>query len=66
MFVIRKLKKDVYGFVFSTLVILGGITASLAIFFPVILPSANAFNEHLTIYNTTAEEYGLSVALYWD
>ncbi|KIA90802.1 cytochrome d ubiquinol oxidase subunit II [Kaistella jeonii] len=65
LFFIKKLKKDIYGFVFSTLVILGGITSSLASLFPVILPSINNVNESLTIYNTAAGEYGLSVALIW-
>ncbi|MFC6267353.1 cytochrome d ubiquinol oxidase subunit II [Frigoriflavimonas asaccharolytica] len=65
LFYIKKLKKDIYGFIFSTLIILGGITSSLASLFPVILPSINNVNESLTIYNTSAEEYGLSVALVW-
>ncbi|MBF8455906.1 cytochrome d ubiquinol oxidase subunit II [Kaistella sp. G5-32] len=65
LFYIKKLKKDLYGFVFSTLIILGGITSSLASLFPVILPSTNKVNENLTIYNTAAEKYGLSVALIW-
>ena len=65
LFFIKKLKKDVHAFLFSTLLILGGITASLASIFPVILPSTNTVNESLTIYNTAAPEYGLSVALNW-
>ena len=65
LFFIKKLKKDIYGFVLSTLLILGGITSSLASLFPVILPSINNVNEPLSIYNTSAPEYGLSVALNW-
>jgi len=65
LFFIKKLKKNIYGFIFSTLLILGGITSSLASLFPVILPSTNNINESLTIYNTSATEYGLSVALNW-
>ncbi|WP_158840323.1 cytochrome d ubiquinol oxidase subunit II [Polaribacter sp. L3A8] len=65
LFFIKKIKKDIYGFVFSTLLILGGITSSLASLFPVLLPSVNDINEPLTIYNTTTSEYGLSVALTW-
>ncbi|MDO5981460.1 cytochrome d ubiquinol oxidase subunit II [Flavivirga spongiicola] len=65
LFFIKKLKKDIYGFVFSTLLILGGIASSLASIFPAMLPSNNALNESLTIYNTAAPEYGLSVALNW-
>ncbi|QRM90637.1 cytochrome d ubiquinol oxidase subunit II [Lacinutrix sp. WUR7] len=65
LFFIKKFKKESQGFVFSTLLILGGITSSLASLFPVILPSINSVNPHLTIYNTAAENYGLSVALNW-
>jgi len=65
LFFIQKLKKEFAGFVFSSLVIVGGITSSLASMFPVILPSTNSVNESLTIYNTSAENYGLSVAVVW-
>ena len=65
LFFIKKLKKDSYGFTFSTLLITGGITSSLASLFPVILPSINNVNDSLTIYNTAASEYGLSVAFNW-
>ncbi|MDX1828611.1 MAG: cytochrome d ubiquinol oxidase subunit II [Lutibacter sp.] len=65
LFFIKKLKKDIYAFVFSTLVILGGITSSLASLFPVVLPSTNNINESLTIYNTATSNYGLSVAIGW-
>jgi len=65
LFFIKKLKKEIHGFILSTLVILGGITSSLASLFPVLLPSTNNTNEALTIYNTATSEYGLSVALVW-
>jgi len=65
LFFIKRFKKEVYGFIASTLVIVGGITSSLASLFPVILPSTHDQNESLTIYNTSASEYGLSVALGW-
>ncbi|OEK08823.1 cytochrome d ubiquinol oxidase subunit II [Flavivirga aquatica] len=65
LFFIKRLEKDIYSFILSTLLIIGGITASLASLFPVILPSTNNVNESLTIYNTAASEYGLSVALNW-
>ncbi len=61
----KKLKKDIYVFYASSLVILGGLTSSLASMFPVVLPSTNSINESLTIYNTSASNYGLSVALVW-
>ena len=60
-----KLKKDIHTFFASTLVILGGLTSSLASMFPVVLPSTNSINESLTIYNTAATNYGLSVAFVW-
>jgi len=65
LFFINKLKKDIHAFILSTLLIIGGITSSLASMFPIILPSTNTTNESLTIYNTAATEYGLSVALSW-
>lgn len=65
LFFIKKIKKDSYSFTLSTLLIIGGITSSLASLFPVILPSTNAVNESLTIYNTAADSYGLSVAFNW-
>ncbi|WP_299133945.1 cytochrome d ubiquinol oxidase subunit II [uncultured Tenacibaculum sp.] len=65
LFFIKKIKKDSHAFLCSTLLILGGITSSLASLFPVILPSVNDINEPLTIYNTATSEYGLSVAMTW-
>lgn len=65
LFFIKRFKKAMHAFLFSTLLILGGITSSLASLFPVILPSTNEINGSLTIYNTAASEYGLSVALTW-
>jgi len=65
LFFIKKIKKEMHAFLLSTLLILGGISSSLASMFPVLLPSTNEIHEHLTIYNTAASEYGLSVALIW-
>ena len=65
LFFIKKIKKDSHSFTLSTLLIIGGITSSLASLFPVILPSTNKIHESLTIYNTAAAEYGLSVAFIW-
>ncbi len=61
----KKFQKDIYGFILSTLIIIGGITSSLASIFPVVLPSTNTISPSLTIYNTAAGDYGLSVALGW-
>ncbi len=65
LFFTKKLKKEVYAFGLSTLLILGGITSTLASLFPVLLPSKNSINPDLTIYNMAADSYGLSVALSW-
>ncbi len=65
LFFIKRIKKDIYSLVLSSLLIIGGITSSLASLFPVILPSVNEVHEPLTIYNTSSSEYGLSVALNW-
>lgn len=65
LFFIHKFKKNNYGFLCSTLLIVGGISSSLASLFPVLLPSINHVNEPLSIYNTAASDYGLSVALGW-
>ncbi|NOR75272.1 MAG: cytochrome d ubiquinol oxidase subunit II [Draconibacterium sp.] len=65
LFFVKKYQKEIYGFIFSTFVIVGGISSSLASIFPVVLPSTNELNPSLTIYNTAASEYGLSVALVW-
>ena len=62
---IRTFKKEVFGLLASTLVILGGITTSLASMFPVILPSTNTINKSLTIFNTATEKEGLNAAFVW-
>ena len=54
-----------YAFICSSLLIVGGISSSLASMFPVILPSTNDINESLTIHNMATSEYGLSVAMGW-
>lgn len=59
------LKTDNLRFVSSTLVVIGGITSSLASIFPVVLPSTNSVNESLTIYNTNSGDYSMSVAMGW-
>lgn len=65
LFFTKKIKKEVYSFYFSSLLIFGGITSTLASMFPSILPSTNMVNDSLTIYNTATSQYGLSVALNW-
>ncbi len=65
LFFIKKLKKEIYGFICSTLIIIGGVSSTLATMFPVLLRSTNNINPSLTIYNTATSEYGMSVAIPW-
>ncbi len=65
LFGVQKFKKESTALLFSTLLIVGGITSSLASMFPVLLPATNTVNPSLDIYNTAASEYGLSVAMSW-
>ena len=65
LFFIKKIKKDTHAFLLSSLLIVGGITSTLASMFPVILPCTNTVHESLTIYNTSTTKYGLSVAFNW-
>ncbi len=62
---IKTFKKEVTGILFSTMMIVGGITASLASLFPVLLPSINKVNPDLTIYNTGTTDLGYSIAVVW-
>ena len=65
LFRVKAFKKDGYGFVFSSLFLLGGLTTTVASIFPKVLPSTNSINPDLTLYNVAAHEYGLSVGVYW-
>jgi len=65
LFFIKKMKNELAGFIYSSLVIVGGIATSVVSMFPVILPSTNTLNESLTIYNTSTSQYGFSIAIYW-
>lgn len=65
LFRIKSLKKDWTGFVFSSMFLFGGLTSTVASIFPKVLPSTNHVNPDLTLYNVAADEYGLSVGVYW-
>ncbi len=65
LILVKKHQNFSRNFIFSSLLIFGGIASSLASIFPVILPSTNNVNAPLTIYNTSTTNYGLSVALNW-
>jgi len=65
LFKIKSFKKDGYGFIFSSLFLFGGLTTTVSSIFPKVLPSTNDINPDLTLYNVAADEYGLSVGVYW-
>jgi cytochrome d ubiquinol oxidase subunit II len=60
-----RMKKDWQPIIFSSMFILGAFASTLAALFPVLLPSTNGITEDLTIYNASANEYGLKVGLIW-
>ena len=65
LFRIQKAVKDGYGFICSTLFLLGGFATTAAALFPDLLPSTNSINSSLTVYNSISGGYGLSVGLNW-
>jgi len=65
LFKVKTFQKDGKGFLFSSLFLIGGFASTAAAIFPKVLPSTNNVNPALTIYNVAAEEYGLSVGIYW-
>lgn len=65
LFNVKRLKKDGQGFLFSSLFLVGGLASTVASIFPNVLPSTNTINPSLTIYNVAADDYGLSVGVYW-
>lgn len=65
LFKVRSFQHDGAGFLFSSLFLLGGFTSTAASIFPNVLPSTNSVSPSLTIYNTAAGAYGLSVGVYW-
>ncbi|MFV8342680.1 cytochrome d ubiquinol oxidase subunit II [Flavobacterium sp. XS2P39] len=65
LFKVKTFHKDGLGFLFSSMFLVGGFAATTASIFPNVLPSTNTVNPSLTIYNTAAGEYGLSVGVYW-
>ncbi len=65
MFYFNKQHSDLKAFLSSTMFI-GGMLASTAFgLYPKVLPASTDPNLSLTIYNTSANEYGLSVGLVW-
>lgn len=65
LFLVPKFKKDGKGFLFSSLFLFGGFATTAASIFPNVLPSTNSVNPSLTLYNVAADDYGLSIGIYW-
>lgn len=65
LFKVKTFQKDGVGFLFSSLFLFGGLTSTVASIFPKVLPSTNNVNPDLTLYNTSAHDYGLSVGVNW-
>lgn len=65
LFNVKKFKKDGLGFLFSSLFLFGGLVSTVSSIFPKVLPSTNNVNPSLTLYNVAADEYGLTVGVYW-
>jgi len=65
LFKVKSFNKDGYGFLFSALFLFGGFSSTAASIFPKLLPCTNSVNPSLTIENTAAHEYGLSVGMGW-
>ena len=58
-------KKDFRGFICSTVYLVGMLGGAAFALYPNVLPSASDPKQNLTIYNTAAGSYGLSVGLVW-
>ncbi len=65
LFYIKSFKNHGKGFLFSSLFLFGGLASTFSSIFPKVLPSTNAVNPSLTLYNVAADEYGLSVGINW-
>lgn len=65
LFKVKTFTHDGAGFLCSSLFLLGGFAATVASIFPKVLPSTNTVNPSLTIYNVAADDYGLTVGVYW-
>ncbi|SFU29811.1 cytochrome d ubiquinol oxidase subunit II [Pustulibacterium marinum] len=65
LFRVQTFKKDITGFLCSSLFLFGGFASTAASIFPNLLPSTNDVNPSLTVYNVAAHEYGLGVGVIW-
>jgi cytochrome d ubiquinol oxidase subunit II len=58
-------KEDAKAFLSSTAFIIGMLSSTAFGLYPIVLPASTAPQNNLTIYNTAANTYGLSVGLVW-
>ena len=65
LFKVKSFKRDGLGFLFSSMFLLGGLASTVTSIFPNLLPSTNEVNPSLTLYNVAADQYGLTVGVYW-
>ncbi|RMH65682.1 MAG: cytochrome d ubiquinol oxidase subunit II [Calditrichaeota bacterium] len=65
MFRVPALKKDWQPFAVSSLFIISAFGSTAGALFPNLLPSRNNHFPSLTIYNASADAYGLEVGLIW-
>ncbi len=61
----NKMGNDKVAFIASSLFIAGTLGATAFCMYPVILPASTNPEWNLTIYNTAASKYGLSIGLLW-
>ncbi len=64
MFFVRSFENNSTGFILSSIILLAGVTTTLASIFPKVLPSTNSLNKSLTIFNTSKEN-PLSMTIGW-
>ena len=61
----KNFKKDSSAFIYSSIFIMGAFGSTVASLFPVLLPSSNSMSPSLTIFNSSASEYGLNAGIFW-
>ena len=65
LFFVHRFKSQKTGFIFSSTMIFSGISTTALSLFPVLLSSTNSVHPHLTIYNSSSNDYSLASSIYW-
>lgn len=63
--IFQKIGKELAAFISSSLFIAGMFVSAVISIYPAVLPSTNDVNPDLTIFNTSASNYGLNIGLTW-